>query len=157
MQVGKMKWDEMSTLVCRQLDKLAMCKRGTVATDIHKMKEKLGPMPRYTMEERADVKKKLTSKIQKAWAPTVKQVRSMNSHDLARRLRDKATKVEENAYVHPKYAAWKKAIERLNTMEDERLATLEGDFQDAKDNFQLSIVPLEEFPRVRQELEAQEW
>lgn len=157
MRVGDMEWKDMYDIVERQLNKLAMCKRGTVATDINRMKDALGNRPYLSNAERKEVKKGLAAKIQAACKITRKQAEKMDTREIQHHIASKIDKIYKGAYVHPGEKAYDRDLERINQQEKERIAQLDGDFQDVKDNFHLGLVDIKEFPRIRMELEAREW
>ncbi len=157
MNVGDMSWNEMYNIVTRQLDKLAMCKRGSIHTDANLMKEKLGKKPEFNKDEREVIRKSLASKVQKCFRPTLKQCEKQSVYEVAQICSDKAAKVVRNCYDHPDVEQWLLDRKKIDKMSEEREATCDGDFQDVKDNFSLKIVPIEDFPKVRNKLEATEW
>ena len=70
MRVKDMNYDDMSQLVQRRLNKLAMCKRGVVETDINKQLADLGNEPTFTKAEREAINASLESRCIKAMTPT---------------------------------------------------------------------------------------
>lgn len=154
---GGMSWAEMKEIVDRQIDKLALCKRGAIFSDINEQLEVLGREPQYTKEEKEAIKNGLDKKIKKALTPTLAQVRKYSLSDLKQKLNKQVEAVLRDAFVHPNLKAWKKKRDAIKQQERERIATLDGDVQDIKDRFHLGIVPIEDFPKVRDEFEAKDW
>lgn len=170
MNVQDMKWDDMKGLVERRLNKLAMCKRGTLQTEVNERKKALGDEPRYTKEERAKIDKSLAAEAKKALTPTTAEIRKCLAeaekygqqlpHALAGLGSTKLqafTKKHKDRYVHPKRNAWRTAMEKLQQEHKEREATLDGDFQDEMDAFLVGEYTIQEFPARYQALEAREW
>lgn len=157
--VSGMGHEQMVQLVRRRLGKLAMCKRGTLQTELNSAIEKHGPRPAYTAEEREAIAAKLASRVQKALTPTVREVKEAgNNLDRlsAMRLR-RAKDLVDKAYVHPDVDKWKAARLIIEQQFKEREATLDGDFQDAEDEFVLGIRTIQELPDVYAKMEAMEW
>ena len=154
---GGMSWKEMAEIVARQIDRLAMCKRGTLATDIQKLQEKHGKCPSYTKEERNEIKESLAAKVKKAMTPTLAECKKYAPDDMMYKLRERALKVTEDAYIHPGAKKWKEDLEKIKLQGREREAQLEGDVQDIKDQFLLGINRIEDFPAIRDKFEATEW
>lgn len=154
---GGMNWKQMKDIVERQLNKLAMCKRGAIQTDINKQVKDLGKQPAFTMDERNEIKLALAKKVQKAMTPTLAQAKKYNTRELANILESRAQKVMEKAYDHPERPAWDEARKRIKKQAEEREATVDGDIQDILDQFTLGIKQVEDFPAIRDEFEATDY
>lgn len=157
MKVQDMQWKDMEGMVSRRLSKLAMCKRGSIHTDINAMVKKLGKRPRFTKAELETHRKNTVSAIKKAWTPTVSECKRLGHYDLSNLLSRRASKVEEKYKTHPEAHKYDLAIARFKKQEEERIAQLDGDFMDVSDSFKLGITPITEFPAKFDELEAMEW
>lgn len=157
--VSGMKHEEMVALIRRRLNKLAMCKRGTVSSDINKMREDLGNAPMYYKEERADIAKKSFSLIKKAMTPTLTLIKKYadDNRGLAQELIRRGDKATSTLYVHPNRKQWDKDREILKHQEDARIGTLDADFQDVEDEYILGIKEISELPNDLVELEKREW
>lgn len=154
---GGMNWNQMKEIVERQLNKLAMCKRGSIATDINLQKEKMGDKPRYNDEERKEIRAGLEAKVKKAMTPTMKDVKKYTPHELGRQLIARGDKVLKGIYTHPDAKAWDDKRDLINKQAEERNAQLDGDVQDIIDQFTLGVTEVEEFPAIRDAFEAKEW
>jgi len=155
--VGDMSWNEMRELVNNRLKRLQMCKMGSIATDINKQVEALGPKPSLTKEDRAKIKEGLAAKVKKAMTPTLAMIRRLSVSDLAHELRLKGAKVVEGAYIHPDLKEWEAKIKMLQEQERAREAQCEADFQDTKDCFALKVFDISQFPAEYEKLEVREW
>ena len=157
--VSGMEHSEMVELVRRRLNRLAMCKRGSVSSDINGAKEKLGKVPVYTKDERKVVAEGAAGKIKKALTPTLALIKKYDQDltGLASFLRIRANKVTEGLYVHPKKGQWDKDMASLNHQQDARIGTLDADFQDVEDEYILGVKSISELPKDLLELEQREW
>lgn len=161
-KVQSMEWKDAHSLVKRRLDKLAMCKRGVLMTEINKLVEDLGEAPSYTDEERERINAALLPRIRKALTPTAAM---MKRHGSSTRLialiqnecRNKATKIEEGRYNHPARPAYDKKIKAVHKQQDERLAELDSEFQDVLDSFTLGTLDISDFPQALEKLETRSW
>ena len=161
MNVDNMSWEEMKQLVERRLNRLAMCKRGTLATDISNMKEKLGPQPRFTEEERKEIDKALAPKVKKAMTPTPTDMKKFakdgSLHILNSRCTQRAQKILDDRYKHPGVKKWNEEMSLINLQAKEREASLDGEFQEVMDQFLIGEITISKFIEVYAELEAREW
>jgi len=159
VEVSGMTWNDMKALVERRLNKLAMCKRGAIQTDINKQMEALGSKPVYTEEEREVIQESLNEKIRKAMTPTKSVIKKANGDctEISRILRNKGLAVKEGAFEHPDVDKWRKQSELLGKQGEEREATLDGDFQEVLDRFLLKVLDISEFPAELQRLEETTW
>lgn len=160
MKVENMKWEDMKGLVERRLNRLAMCKRGTLQTDINKLKEALGKRPVYTSEERLEIDKALAPKIKKALTPTAADMKLFGEYGLSQVQQEatkRANKIMKNRYDHPDEPNWKKSMQLIEQQEKERNAQLDGDFQEIMDQFLIGEIEIKEFIEIYADMEAREW
>lgn len=159
VDIGGMTWAEMTKLVDRKFNRLAMCKRGSVETDINKQLKALGPEPKYTNEECETIRATLYKKIQKAMTPTMTQVKRLKGDisAISNENSKKVRKMQENLYTHPDSAAWQLKKDRIYEQKEARLAALDADFQDVQDSFSLKLWDLDELPTKYVEMEQREW
>lgn len=158
VNVENMTWNDLRDLVTRRLNRLAMCKRGAVQTDINAQAEKLGKCPEFTKEERQKIDEGLAKKIKKAMTPTIADVNRMSSiHALGNTLTRRAEKVKDGCYDHPGKQEWCRKVDLLKQQETERIATLDSDFQDVIDEFTLSGADVGQFRKEFNRLDAMEW
>jgi hypothetical protein len=159
VEVAPMTWGEMAQLVESKFNKLAMCKRGMLATDIANMREELGDPPQFTKEEKEKIDAGLNKKIQKAMTPTVAMVKkySGSPSEIATALAAKARKITKNKYKHPDLDAYNEKLEMIREQAKAREATLDGDFQDVLDSFKLKLWDLDDLPNEYMKMEAKEW
>jgi hypothetical protein len=158
-KIGDMQHQQMVRLITSRLDRLSMCKRGVVETDINEQKKNLGNKPVYTPEERVVIQEGLAKKIQKAMTPTASMIKKHHSdtHYISQELAARGKKVLEGAFVHPGEAAWKNQLALIQKQHDERIATIDGDFQDIKDEFILGVKDISEFSKELLKLEQGVW
>ena len=156
--VSGMDHKEMVAMVTRRLDKLAMCKRGVIETDMNTAYAALGNPPSYTKKERESIANGLHKRVAKALTPTMGLFKKYrDAIPLSNYLLNRARAIEKGAYVHPDLAKYHKNREKISQQRAERIATLDGDFQDVKDEFILGIRKIQELPAEFDKLEARIW
>ncbi len=156
--VSGMEHKEMVELVRRRLSKLAMCKRGSVSSDINEMVEKLGPAPTYTASKRLKIKESSVSILRKAMTPTLAMAKKCETASyLANELRLKGEKAVKDMYKHPLLDKYTENVKKLKAQGDTRIGCLDADFQDVEDEYILGVKTISSLPGDLLILEQKEW
>ena len=158
IKVDDMKWSDMEGMVTRRLSKLAMCKRGTLKTEINEREEALGKRPHKTEEEIAGDRKAMASDLKKALTPTLKDCIELDYNVLYRKIDDRVKRVQKKyQQEYAPAAEWDKKMASLKEEYKAREAQLDGDFMDVEDSFKLGITPITDFPTEYASLETRSW
>lgn len=155
----QMTWQEAKAFIDSRLNRLAMCKRGSLETDIQSQKKALGNQPRFTAAEEAVIMDNLADTIAKKCKVTKSLAKKCKSdpHAIGNEITRKVSEITKKAYVHPDLAEWKEAREKIDEQHRAREATLDGDFRDCLDDFILGNKEIGEFPQEYNKMEAREW
>lgn len=157
IKIQDMQWADMERLITSRLSRLAMCKRGAVETDINEMRAKLGHEPRWSEQEHIDARVKASTELQKAFKITLADIKKHSLNDLLNLVRKRTEKIQIKYQEHPDAAKWRKEYVCLQRQREERLATLDSDFQDVSDMFRLGILDISQLPAEYDKLEALNW
>ena len=157
MKVKNMEWKDMEGMVTRQLNKLAMCKRGTLETAINELHEKNGDCPKMTPAEIRKQRKDNRKAVQKACSVTLEEIKDKENYQIQSMIRERLDQVTKAIGVHPKAKAWQTRHDNINKQKHERMAELNSDFDDVADAFRLGMKPIQEFPAELIKLEQREW
>lgn len=160
--VNNMNHKDMVELVRRRLGKLAMCKRGSVSTDINKRIEALGPKPTSTAAQKKAAAKKVASAVRKAMTPTADEIQEVlggysSLYNISHKMQQRAERIISAATKNPAEDKWQRDVSRLKDQESTRQALLDQDFLDVEDTYILGIKTLDMLGDDLILLEQREW
>lgn len=163
IEIGGLSWKEMMDMVNRRLDRLAMCKRGTISTEINKKITDIGPRPEWSKADEAAALPTLLKKVEKASKPTPAEIKNFikcggyYEDQLFSGAKTRVKKLLKESKEHPGVPKWEAKKAQLKEQETTRIAMLDVDIQTAKDEFALMVRPIEDLPSVLIDLEMREW